>query len=66
MRVLYKERQAVLLKEARRSLTGLMDIEPTQTGLQTIGRLRPGIEDQVAAKYAAQHNVEIAPVSAFY
>ena len=66
MRVLYEERQAVLLKEARRSLSGLMDIEPTQTGLQTIGWLRPGIEDRMAAKHAAQHNVEVAPLSTFY
>jgi len=65
MRILYAERQQVLLEEARRSLSGLLELAPSGAGLQCIGWLAPGLDDRRAARAAAAHDVDVWPVSRF-
>src|SRR5207244_591242 len=66
MRALHQERLAALLDEAKRELTGLLDIQVADAGLHTIGWLPQGIDDRSAARLAAMAGVETTPLSGFY
>jgi GntR family transcriptional regulator/MocR family aminotransferase len=65
MRELYAERLSVLLESSREHLSGLLDVENTKAGLQTVGWLCKGIQDVAASQAAARHGVEVLPVSYF-
>jgi GntR family transcriptional regulator/MocR family aminotransferase len=65
MREVYADRLSTLLESAREQLTGLLEISDIEAGLQTVGWLRDGIDEQVAAKAAAARNVEVIPLSRF-
>jgi GntR family transcriptional regulator / MocR family aminotransferase len=65
MRTLYAERQAVLLKAAKTDLEGLLDLQSDEAGMDLIGWLPWGIDDQVAFRKAAAHGVEVTPLSAY-
>jgi GntR family transcriptional regulator/MocR family aminotransferase len=66
MRVLYQERRAVLLDEAKRELTGLLDVQVSDAGLHAIGWLPQRIDDRLAAGLAATEGVSTVPLSSFY
>jgi GntR family transcriptional regulator / MocR family aminotransferase len=63
MRVLYAERQAILVAAARRDLEGLVDVNPSDSGLHLIGWLGPGLDDGMAAREAADNGVDVWPLS---
>ncbi|WP_257457877.1 MocR-like pyridoxine biosynthesis transcription factor PdxR [Archangium lipolyticum] len=65
MRVLYAERQALLVEEARRELRGLLEVGPAETGMHLVGWLPPGMDDRTAAARAAAAGVVALPLSAF-
>ena len=65
MRQIYAERLSVLLDCARQNLTGLLEIEGIEAGLQTVGWLKRGVNSESAAAAAAKRNVEVIPLS-FY
>jgi GntR family transcriptional regulator/MocR family aminotransferase len=65
MRSLYAERQAVVLKEANTELGGLLDLESDEAGMDLIGWLPPGVDDQAAFRKAAANGVEVTPLSAY-
>jgi len=65
MRQVYAERLAVLLDCARPRLAGLLEISGVEAGLQTAGRLRPGIDGESAARAAAERDVEVIPLSRY-
>jgi GntR family transcriptional regulator / MocR family aminotransferase len=65
MRTLYAERQAVVLKEANKELGGLLDLESDEAGMDLIGWLPLGVDDQAAFRKAATHGVEVTPLSAY-
>jgi GntR family transcriptional regulator/MocR family aminotransferase len=65
MREVYAERLAVLLESAREKLAGLLEISGIEGGLQTVGWLRGGIEEERAAAAAAKRNVEVTPVNRY-
>jgi GntR family transcriptional regulator / MocR family aminotransferase len=65
MRQIYAERLSVLLDCARQNLTGLLEIERIEAGLQTVGWLKRGVNSESAAAAAAKRNVEVIPLS-FY
>jgi GntR family transcriptional regulator/MocR family aminotransferase len=65
MRRIYAERHAALLDCARRSLAGLLDIVPAESGLHTIGRLATGIAEAAAAESAAAQSVVASPIARF-
>ncbi|MEW6736352.1 MAG: PLP-dependent aminotransferase family protein [Acidobacteriota bacterium] len=65
MRSLYEERQQVLVTAAKRDLAGLLEIEPSETGMHLVGWLPPGVDDKTAAKKAADYGLEVSPLSGY-
>jgi len=65
MREVYAERLSVLFESARERLAGLLEISPIEAGLQTVGRLLAGIDEESAAKAAKARGVEVVPLSGF-
>ena len=65
MRNLYEERHRVFLTEAQRHLAGLLDVVPSGAGLQCVGWLAAGLEENAVARAAAEHDVEVTPISRF-
>ena len=63
MREVYSERLSVLLENARQKLGGLLEVSNIEAGLQTVGWLNAGIDDEAAAKAAAARQVEVIPLS---
>ena len=63
MREIYAERLSVLLDSARERLTGLLDIRGLEAGLQTAAWLAPGLDAQIAARAAAERDVEVTPLA---
>jgi GntR family transcriptional regulator/MocR family aminotransferase len=62
MREVYAERLSVLLKAAKEKLDGLVEISNVEAGLQTVGWLQHRIDAEVAARAAAERNVELVPL----
>jgi GntR family transcriptional regulator/MocR family aminotransferase len=65
MRMLYAERQAVLVKAARRELDGLLEVPAAESGMHLIGWLPEGVSDQAASRQAAQEGVVAQPLSPY-
>lgn len=65
MREVYAERLAVLLDVTRERLAGLLEISDITAGLQTVGWLCDGIDEEAAAKAAAKRGVEVTPVNRY-
>jgi GntR family transcriptional regulator/MocR family aminotransferase len=65
MREVYAERLSVLLESARQRLAGLLEISSIEAGLQTVGWLKHGLDDESAANAAAKRDVEVIPLSRY-
>jgi len=65
MRELYAERLSVFLECGRQKLSGLLEIPDVEAGLQTVGWLARGIKAERAAAAAAEHDVEVVPLSRY-
>ncbi len=65
MRMLYAERQAVLVAAAQSELTGLLEVKPAQAGMHIVGWLPPHITDTAASQRAAALGVEVPALSAY-
>jgi GntR family transcriptional regulator/MocR family aminotransferase len=65
MRRLYAERQEALIEAARRDLAPLLQVEATNTGLHTIGRLTAGFDETQVALRAAERGIVVAPIERF-
>ena len=65
MRGIYAERLKALLEAADMHLNGLVEIEPTNTGFQTIGRLAGDLDETDVATRAAERNIIVSPISRF-
>jgi GntR family transcriptional regulator/MocR family aminotransferase len=65
MRELYAERLGVLMESAQHKLHGLLETPSVEAGLQTVGWLARGINAEQVAAEAAQHNVEVIPLSRY-
>jgi GntR family transcriptional regulator / MocR family aminotransferase len=65
MREVYSERLSVLLESARQRLDGLLDISNIEAGLQTVGWLDAGIDDEAVVKSASARQVEVVPLSRY-
>lgn len=64
-RVLYAERQAMLLEAVERHLHGLLDVQAAESGMHLIGYLPEGVDDQVVSRLAAEQGLEVQPLSAY-
>ena len=65
MRDMYAERLAALQHEARKYLSGLLDVSPIQAGLNTAGFLRNGMSSRQAEALAANHGIEALGLDRF-
>jgi len=65
MREIYAERLSVLIDEATRRLSGLVEIPNIQAGLQTVGWLPDGVDAEAVAAAAAKRDVEVTPLSRY-
>lgn len=63
MRQTYTEHHTILLDAAKEELAGLLEIQPTETGLQTVGWLQHGWTDLAATRAAAQAGIDVVPLS---
>lgn len=64
MRVLYAQRQALLLERARQDLAGLLELGPAPAGMHLLGWLAPGQDDAALCRRAADAGVQAVPLSA--
>lgn len=65
MRVLYKERQEILIEELNQELGGLMEVQADGAGLHVVGWLPNKVNDVEASRRAAATGVDAQPLSAF-
>ncbi len=63
MRQIYAQHHEVLLESAAANLVGLLDVEATETRLQTVGWLENGQRDSDIAYLAAAAGIEATPLS---
>lgn len=63
MRTLYEERQKILVEEVRRNLKGLLEMKADDAGMHLVGWLPDNLDDQEAARKAAEINIWLAPIS---
>jgi GntR family transcriptional regulator/MocR family aminotransferase len=64
MRMLYVERQSILVDLVKRNLAGIVEISPAEAGLHLIGWLKDG-DDCMISNRLAKHGVHAVPVSAY-
>ncbi|HYD97206.1 MAG TPA: PLP-dependent aminotransferase family protein [Noviherbaspirillum sp.] len=65
-REVYAERRAVLLEEIGRQLGEHLRCGPADAGLQLSATFRTKRSDQAVARMAAEHGIELRPLSQFY
>jgi GntR family transcriptional regulator / MocR family aminotransferase len=61
----YSRWRNLLHRELRTHLGGLLEVHAPQAGLNLVGWLPPGKDDQRAASLAAQVGIEVMPISTF-
>ncbi len=68
MRILYAERQKVLIDAVRLHLSDVLDIEPDEAGMHVVAMIRPdaGLVDADIATAAAASGLSVYPLSEFY
>ncbi|AGA28919.1 MocR-like pyridoxine biosynthesis transcription factor PdxR [Singulisphaera acidiphila] len=65
MRALYAERQEALVRAAKAELCGLLEVVPSETGLQVMSWLDEGINDRAASRWADAAGVVAPPLSSY-
>ena len=65
MRRVYEERHAALCEAARRELSGLLEVVPTESGLHTIGHLPNHLSEIAVARAAASQGIVVSPIARF-
>ena len=65
MRKLYAEKCAFMMAAAQDRLMPWLEIQPTNTGLHTIGLLRSGLVGAEVSEAAAARGITVAPISRF-
>jgi GntR family transcriptional regulator / MocR family aminotransferase len=63
MRELYSERQDLLLQAAAKDLAGMLTLYPEETGMQLVGWLPEGSNDQRASQVISTYQVIAPPLS---
>jgi GntR family transcriptional regulator/MocR family aminotransferase len=66
MRVLYADRQEVLIRAARRELGGVLEVNAGDGGIHAVALLPPGVNDDRAVERAAAAGVTAQALSSHY
>jgi GntR family transcriptional regulator/MocR family aminotransferase len=61
----YRERQEALVDAIKEQASGLLETSPSGTGMYLVAWLKPGVDDQAAARAATAQGVDAIPLSAF-
>ena len=62
---IYREREQALVEAISEYGEGILETNPTGTGMYLIAWLNPGVDDRTAAQDAATHGVDVIPLSTF-
>lgn len=65
VRVLYRERQQVLLEAASREFSGVLDVEPVQCGMHVVARFHENVDDREIVNRASHLGVIAHPLSGY-
>jgi GntR family transcriptional regulator / MocR family aminotransferase len=65
MRQLYADRSQLLAEEAKRRLSGLLDVQHAQAGMCTVAWIKIPVTEMVLTQRAEQLGLEVAPMSLF-
>lgn len=65
MRQVYSERLGALMESAAQELGGLVQLSPIEAGLQTVGWLAPGLDEERSVKAAARRGVQVSGLRQF-
>jgi GntR family transcriptional regulator/MocR family aminotransferase len=65
MRLLYRERQDLLVASARRHLAGLLTVKPSEGGMHLVGWLPVGVDDREVSRAARARGIAATPLSFF-
>jgi GntR family transcriptional regulator / MocR family aminotransferase len=68
MRILYAERQRVLIDAVQKHLSAVLEIAPDEAGMHVVAHIRPetGLIDADIAQHAIDKNLTVYPLSDFY
>jgi GntR family transcriptional regulator / MocR family aminotransferase len=65
MRLLYEQRQQILVSECEKQLSGLLEVKKADAGMHLVGWLPEGVDDQIIAEKAAEKGLKLAPISSY-
>lgn len=65
MRKIYEERHDLLIEASSQHLAGLMEVQPAESGIQTIGHLAAGLNEIEVSEAAAREGIVGTPISRF-
>ena len=66
VRSIYAARQQALVVAAEQELQGLLEVPAKDSGMHLVGWLPDGVDDHLAYRSAAAHEVEAPPLSTYY
>jgi GntR family transcriptional regulator / MocR family aminotransferase len=65
MRQVYSDRSQLLAEEANRRLSGLLDVEHSQSGMRTVAWIKTSVTEMVLTRRAEQLGLEVVPMSRY-
>jgi GntR family transcriptional regulator / MocR family aminotransferase len=65
MRQVYSDRSQLLVQEANRRLSGLLDVEHAQSGMCTVAWIKTRVTEMVLTRRAEHLGLEVRPISSF-
>jgi GntR family transcriptional regulator/MocR family aminotransferase len=65
MRMLYEERQQILLEECEKQLGSLLEVKKADAGMHLVGWLPAGVCGKSLSHNALRENLKLAPISAY-
>jgi GntR family transcriptional regulator / MocR family aminotransferase len=65
MRTLYSERQAILVEQAGKYLSGCLEVARADAGMHLIGWLPEGVDDRAVSQRAKESGIWAAPLSRY-
>jgi GntR family transcriptional regulator/MocR family aminotransferase len=65
MRRVYSDRSQLLIEEAKKHLSGLLDVERAQSGMRTVAWIKTGVTEMVLTRRAQKLGLEVVPMSSY-
>lgn len=66
MRSVYEARRNALIESVDAELAGVLELSPAEAGIQLIGWLPDGLDDNAVSRAAAARGVSVVPLSFYY